>query len=77
MSKNVVILTIHHHYKPSECIYIYMSKYTYIHTHSPLLSAMKKALTFFKVKLMMQDSKYFTTSTLLVVCASMTAGTPC
>jgi hypothetical protein len=44
--------------------------------HSPLLSAIKKALTFAKVTLMVQDSKHFTTSTLLVVPASMTAGTP-
>jgi hypothetical protein len=42
----------------------------------PLLSAIKKALTFVKDTLIMQDSRYFTISTFWDVSASMTAGTP-
>lgn len=43
------------------------------HTYLPLLSAIKKALTFVKFILRMQDSKHFTTSTLLVASAPVTA----
>jgi hypothetical protein len=45
------------------------------YTYLPLLSAIKKALTFVKFILRMQDSKHFTISTSSAASAPMTATT--